>query len=90
MIRFTIDWENKKTGRKFTTEYTYDGCGCQKGYDLTDWVLNCLHFGVKNGLAGNTDDIKLVNPEDYPEFANRLFQPVTKDGKSLPSAFAHN
>lgn len=90
MVRFTIDWKNKKTGREFTTEYTYDGCDCQKGYSITAWTLNCLHFGWKNGFSADTHDIKLVNPKDYPEFTDRLFQPVTENGDSLPSAFAHN
>jgi len=91
MIRFTIDWQVKSSGRKFTTEYTFDGCGNQKGFDLIGWAHNVLRYGQKDGFKAiykktgkYSNPIALVNPADYPDFAAKLFQSVTNTGQSLP------
>lgn len=74
-IRFTIDWTNPRTGDKFTTDYVYEGFGPQKGFDLIGWSHNCLRFGCENGFLASVGDIKLKNPDDYPELSDKLFQP---------------
>ena len=75
MIVFTIDWTSVLNGNEFTTNYTYDGCGCQKGYDLIDWSLQCLEFGRLAGFKwGGLPRLK--NPDDYPDFAKMLYQKV--------------
>ena len=96
MIRFTIDWENISSGYKFTADYVFDGCATQKGYDLISWSLNVLRYGQKEGFRaiGNPDDkyhclIKLLNPADYPEFADKLFQAITVNSESLVSLGAY-
>lgn len=81
MIRFTIDWTEVNTDRIFTTDYVYDGCGCQKGYDLIGWSLHCLEFGRQQGFRGKIPI--LVNPDDYPEFADMLYQKIDKDNNQI-------
>ena len=84
MIQFTIDWKQISNGHKFTTEYLYDGCGNQKGYDLISWTLHCLQAGVCGGFKTGLKAIKLVNDKDYPAYANSLFQCIKENGESLP------
>lgn len=57
MEYFYIDWTTK-TGRKFTTEYIYDGIGCQKGYSKAGWAARCAEYGMRNGFSPNWNTIR--------------------------------
>jgi len=79
MIPFTIDYREISTDREFTTNYIYDGCDCQKGYDLIGWGMRCAEFARKNGFMALWDKgIKLVNPNDYKIAVQQL-----KDNREL-------
>ena len=81
MIRFSIRWVQISNGYSFNSNYTYDGCGVQKGYDLIGWALYCLRSGQADGFRGKMP--VLINPKDYPEFADMLYQKIDKENNQL-------
>ena len=71
-IRFKIHWIRPNDGSEFDADYEYIGYANQKGFDLVAWCLWCREQGLVNGFNGGK--ITLVNPEQYPEEAEKLYK----------------